>query len=230
MRSLTIFKGLPATSWLVDHHVCPFPVSILSREYSLSWVLISPTAPKAVWRICVDHIQLWAVVVCKLPSQTKAAIIRPVIIENIFRFSCIGLSQMQMSRITGVSQGAILKVPRRVHASSSFTQGLRGHLLKTITPKEDLHSPYHHENLWKNFLSASRADQANWTPSLCPHGSRLFSSSWILLKTSRLMLQTDSWSSLVPPHVGKQAPWLEPSALVDESRGPSQYKYAVLPV
>ena len=35
------------------------------------------------------------------------------------------------------------------------------------------------------------------------HGPKAFSSSWILLKTSRPMPQTDSWSSLPPPHVGR---------------------------
>ena len=56
---------------------------------SPSGVLISPMAQKAVWHICVDHIQLWAVAVCKVPFQIKVAImptnIRPVIIENIVR-------------------------------------------------------------------------------------------------------------------------------------------------
>ena len=34
---------------------------------------------------------------------------RPVIIENIVWFSCLGLSEEEMSGITGVSQGAIEK-------------------------------------------------------------------------------------------------------------------------
>ena len=76
---------------------------------SPSAVLISPMAQKSVWHICVDHIQLWAVAVCQVPFQTKVAImptnIRPVIIENIVRFSSLGLSQREMSRISGVSQG-----------------------------------------------------------------------------------------------------------------------------
>ena len=42
-----------------------------SGQPSFSGVPISPTAPKAVWRFCIDYIQLWAVVVCKLPSYTK---------------------------------------------------------------------------------------------------------------------------------------------------------------
>ena len=51
--------------------------------------------------------------------------IRPVIIEFIVRFSGFGISYREMSRITGVSQGDILKVLRLVLDSSSLTQGLR---------------------------------------------------------------------------------------------------------
>ena len=78
---------------------------------SFSGVLISQIAPKAVWRICVDHIQLWAIAVCKLPLQTKVAIMptdfRLVIIETIGRFSGHGLSHRGMGRITRVLHGSI---------------------------------------------------------------------------------------------------------------------------
>ena len=53
------------------------------------------------------------------------------------------------------------------------------------------------------------ADQANWTPCVCPYGPRAFSSSWDSHKTSRPM----PWSSLTPPHIGRPAPNLEPSAI-----------------
>ena len=43
------------------------------------------------------------------------------------------LSQREMSRNAGVSQGAIWKVLRHVHKSSSLTQRLHRHILKTIT-------------------------------------------------------------------------------------------------
>ena len=60
-----------------------------------------------------------------------------LIIEHIAWFSDLELSQEEMSKITGVSQDAYSKVLRRVHRSSSLPQGLRGHPLKMITPKED---------------------------------------------------------------------------------------------
>ena len=100
-------------------------------------------APKAVCRICVDHIQLWGDVVCKVPSQTQLVIvptnIRSVIFENIFQFSSRGLSQREKSRIIGVhlSQGTFLKDRRRDRETNSLTWRLRGHRLKTFTSKED---------------------------------------------------------------------------------------------
>ena len=60
----------------------------------------------------------------------------------------------------------------------------------------------------------SSSDELNWVPCLCQHSSKMFSSSWISLKTSIPMPQTDSWPSLPPPHVSTQAPVLQPSALV----------------
>ena len=41
-----------------------------------------------------------------------------------------------------------------------------------------------------------------------------FGSSWVSLKTSSQMPQTDSWSSPPTPRVGTEAPELEPPALV----------------
>ena len=61
--------------------------------------------PKAVWRFCVDHIQLWAVAVYKLPSQTKVAIMNTNI-RPVLRFAGLVFSHREMSRITWVSQGA----------------------------------------------------------------------------------------------------------------------------
>ena len=56
----------------------------------------------AVCRICDEHIQLWAVAVCKLPSETKVELIstniRPVAIDIIVRFLVRGLSQREMSK------------------------------------------------------------------------------------------------------------------------------------
>ena len=134
-------------------------------------------------------------------------------IKNILNFE---LLKREMSRTTGVSQDAIKNVLRCDRGSSGLTQGLRRHLLNTITSKED-HALLRISRR-KSFLSAVQdqgtAHQANWTPYRCPHGSRTSSSGWISLKTSRLMSQTDSSSSLPPTHVGRYTPKLEPSVLV----------------
>ena len=91
-RALEILKRPLATLWqtfMVDHHFGPVPTSLLSPA---CW--FPQFAPWAVWHICVDHIQLWAVVACKLPSQTKEVIVpinnRPVIIKNIVQLSGFG--------------------------------------------------------------------------------------------------------------------------------------------
>ena len=67
------------TTFIVDHHFGPVPISLLSRE---GWF-----PSNATLRICFDHIQLCAVAVCKLLSQTKVTNlptnIQPLISENI---------------------------------------------------------------------------------------------------------------------------------------------------
>ena len=75
-------------------------------------------------------------------------------------------------------------------------------------------SPYQEAKVFsRSVQDQGGVDQANWTPYICLHGPRTFSSNWISLKTSQPMPQTDSWSS-PPSHVGTQAPELEPSARV----------------
>ena len=73
--------------------------SLLFYPGSFPRVLISPMATKTVWRICIDHIQLWVIVYANYQSQTKVAIIptnvQPMIIENDVRFSGLGLSQRE---------------------------------------------------------------------------------------------------------------------------------------
>ena len=77
----------------------------------------------------------------QITIQTKVEIMRTNIpsidIEFVVRFSGRGLPQQEMSRNTGVSQGAILKVLCHVCETSSLSQGLGGHQLKMITSKED---------------------------------------------------------------------------------------------
>ena len=56
-------------------------------QSSFSRVLFFQLAQRQCGRICVDHIQLWAVAAYKLPYQTKVAImlanIRPFVIKKI---------------------------------------------------------------------------------------------------------------------------------------------------
>ena len=179
---------------MVGHHLS------IPGQPPFSRVLITPIAPYAVWHICVDHIQLWAIVVCKLLSETivviMPTIIQPVIIENIIQFSGLGLPHRENVENYWSVTGCNLKVLRYVCESSSRTQGLCWHLLKTITSKED--RALLRILRWKNFLSALQnqggADQVDWMPCRFPYGPRAFSGSCISPKTSRRMTQTDySW-------------------------------------
>ena len=140
-------------------------------------------------------------------------IIQPVIIETNVQFSGVGLSQREMSRTTGVSEGAISKALCCVQESIGLSQGV------TWAPIEENPTKEGHVLLrisrWNNFLSVVQnqggADQTNCMPSHCPQGPRTFSSGWISPKTSRLMPQTDPSSSL--PYVDRHAPKQVPSTL-----------------
>ena len=186
-------------------------ISPLTIFKTFSGVPISPITSKALWHTCGDHIQLWAVDVCKLPSQTKVAImrtnIRPETLANIVRFSCL----------PGVSQGAIWNHLPCVWEQQSYP-GTTWAFDKDdhIEWRLCLFSVSRSERVFSQRPGSGADDQEKQTSCLCPHGPGAFSSSWISLKTSTPMRLTDSWSSLPPwpPHVDRQALKLEPSALV----------------
>ena len=81
-----IFPFVDVIMFYVNVNIRPMTIFKRPLVTSFSGVLIFPIVPRAVWCICVDHIQLRAVAVCKLPSQTKVAImpnsIRSVIFKN----------------------------------------------------------------------------------------------------------------------------------------------------
>ena len=79
----------------------------------------------------------------------------------------------------------------QLQLSQRWPMWLREHLLKTISSKED--RSFFRIVRWNSVQDQGRADQVNQTPYLCPHGPKLFGSSWLLLETSRPMLHTDSW-------------------------------------
>ena len=98
------------------------------------------------------------------------------------------VSWREMSIIIGVLHGAISKVPRHVCETNMLTSAS-----------------------WEGQVSPSvqdggGADYANWMLCLFPLGPKALSTSWISLKTSRLMPHTNSRSSSTPPHIGTQAP------------------------
>ena len=84
IRTLTMFRRLLATLFMVGHHFCPVLVSLLSRE-SVCW---SHSAVSG-WLLYANYYLLI------IPTT-----IQPVIIENNVQFSGLGLSQREMSRTT----------------------------------------------------------------------------------------------------------------------------------
>ena len=81
--------------------------------------------------IFIEYIELYAVAVHKLQFQIKVASmpanIPPGILELIVRLSGRGLSQRAISRNTGLSQGGISKVLRRVRETRRAIQRPHGH-------------------------------------------------------------------------------------------------------
>ena len=92
-----------------------------------------------------------------------------------------------------------------LQSTLSCSGGRKSYPNATWASVEDDHTvgrPRHYPNHEEKHVSIivdsrSRADQTNWTSCFCPRGLKTFGSSWVSLKTSTQMLQTDSWSS--PP-------------------------------
>ena len=104
---------------------------------SFSRELFSPIAQKGVLCICVAHIQLWAVAVCKLPSEPKVAImpttILPIMIENIVCFQVLGFLAGRVSQAPSKKSHVVslrTKVLLRVYVGSYWR---RSHQKKTYS-------------------------------------------------------------------------------------------------
>ena len=144
--------------------------------------------------------------------------IRSIIIENITWLSGLALSQGEVSRIIGVSKGVISNVLRRVCERAVSPRGawvdffksshiyIYVYILNTITSKEDRALLI----MRRKSYSQGPGSEWNWSGELdttsFPYSPGTCSCSWILLKTSKTMPQTDSSSSLLPPHVVSQFP------------------------
>ena len=129
-----------------------------SGQASFAGMLMSPIASKTVWHICVYHIQLWYIAVCKLPSQTKVAIMPThiwlVIIENSVRFSGLGF------RRTIIRE---LQECHRVPSKKSYVVFVRASVLPKgylgiywIWSHQNKTMPILHTIGWRSFLSAVR--------------------------------------------------------------------------
>ena len=150
--------------------------SVLSQSVRSWGVWISLVAPKTVCRICIEYIQLCAVVAHKLQFQNKVAImpanIPPGILELIVRWSGLGLSQWAISRKIGLSQGGISTVFHCVQETGRAIQRPHGHRLRITTPMYDsaLFRIMRRNCFFLIIENLNRADQTNWMSCFCPHG------------------------------------------------------------
>ena len=130
-----------------------------------------------------------------------------------------------------VSEGGIEqhRSVTRLHLQGSTTcsgdqnghQRLHGHRLRMTKPNEDRALIRIINKTDFSHHQESRDDQSNWTSCFCPHSPKTFGGSWVSLKMSNQLHQTDWWSSPRMPCMGTQALQLEPLALMifaDDSR------------
>ena len=139
---------------------------------------------KVVWRMCAAHIQLWAVVVCKLPSQTKVAFkpnnIRPVIIE--YKYMLLGSQVSSFLRGRYRELVDCHKVPYNSPTSCSWEQ--QSYPGAAWTYIEDDHmkrrlcpSPFHEVKRFSQYPDQAGADETNWTSCFWLHDAKMFGSS-----------------------------------------------------
>ena len=133
IRPLTMFKRLLVVFWqsfMVDHYFCPVPACLF-----FSGVQVSPMAPKAMWSTCLDHIQLWVITVCKLPSGNHANQYRA---SNYWKYCLIirswAFSEGEVGNYSSVTR-CYLKIPAPYSWEQQSYSGVTGHLLKAITSK-----------------------------------------------------------------------------------------------
>ena len=82
-----------------------------------------------------------------------------VIIENVVRFSGLGLSQRDMSRITGMSQVVFSKVLSRVRESSIYPGATLGTIGDDYTKRSPCPLPYHEATVFSlSIQDQGRAD------------------------------------------------------------------------
>ena len=95
-----------------------------------------------MWHICIDCIQLWAVVVSKLLCETIMVIfpttIQRAITENIVQFSGLGLSQMDMSRTIGVSQGVTGSWEQQFYTGATWASSEDSYIKRRMYPSTHL--------------------------------------------------------------------------------------------
>ena len=137
-------------SFVVDHQFCSVPFNRLSRE---CW--FSNCSESSLAHLCWT--QLWAVVVCKWFQNQSCIYVIQYPACNYWKYCSVlmfwDFSEGEAENYWSVTR-CHLKVLRCVHESSSFTEELHGHRLRTIISKED--RAFRCIMRRQSFLSASR--------------------------------------------------------------------------
>ena len=117
----------------------------------------------------------------------------PVTIEIIVQISSRGLSQLEISRITGMSNDAIANVLCCVRETSAPNKGLRGHRLKTTISKEDHALLRARKGNWFPTASRIKVGLVRRNVSVCTIQTRL-------VATGYRWRHPDRWPKLTPSH------------------------------
>ena len=121
-------------------------------------------------------------------------------------FSGLGPSPTEMSRITRVSHGSILKAACAVFVRAiALVRGTRASIGDANIKRRPCPSACQYVISIQNQGGACDAVFLSARP-------KMLDSSWVSLKTTLTMPQTDSWPSPPTMHVSRQEAGLEPSA------------------
>ena len=152
-------------------------------------ILIAPIVPKAVRRICFDHIQLLTVVVWKLPFQPKCQLCQPIyiwlVIVKIWFSWVMDILRGKCRELPGVSKGATWKVVRWIREK-----------IEDDHIKRRPRSSLYHEGKQVSLSVHDQAgtDQANW--HMCP----VCHFGWLPLYCSRVLQLRERWCGHISTH------------------------------
>ena len=155
IRRLIISKSPLVTLWQTLWSTITY---VQSQSTIFLEVLISPIVPKAVRRICVDRIRLWAVISCKLLNQSSNHVNQYLTCNHwkycsVLRSSAFSEEDVENYWSTYVSQGSIKKFYTVFVRAVVLPRGYVGICIRRSHQKKTV--PFSVSWGGKNLLSAS---------------------------------------------------------------------------